>query len=204
MIIAGLGNPGEKYSDTRHNAGFWAADAVAQKFRGNFDHKAHQALICNFKFHGEKHLLIKPQTYMNLSGEALAGILLETETNPENLLVITDDINLPTGRIRLRASGSDGGHNGLKSIINHLGKGFWRLRIGVGQPANDDENGHSILVDHFLGSISDEENQIFRDILREIPDICALWLMGMGNKAMTRYNGFNFKKSPEDNKDSEK
>jgi PTH1 family peptidyl-tRNA hydrolase len=141
---------------------------------------------------------------MNLSGEALAGILLETETNPENLLVITDDINLPTGRIRLRASGSDGGHNGLKSIINHLGKGFWRLRIGVGQPANDDENGHSILVDHVLGSISDEENQIFRDILREIPDICALWLMGMGNKAMTRYNGFNFKKSPEDNKDSEK
>ncbi|MGM0598224.1 MAG: aminoacyl-tRNA hydrolase [Candidatus Rifleibacteriota bacterium] len=204
MIIAGLGNPGEKYQSTRHNAGFWAVDSVAQKFRGSFDHKAHQSLICNFQFHGDKHLLIKPQTYMNLSGEALAGILLETDTNPDNLLVITDDINLPTGRIRLRASGSDGGHNGLKSIINHLGKGFWRLRIGVGQPRDEDESGHSILVDHVLGSITEEEEKIFEDIVQEIPDICALWLMGMGNKAMTRYNGFNFKKSPEDLKGSDK
>ena len=195
MIIAGLGNPGEKYQNTRHNAGFWAADAVAQKFRGKFDHKALQSLICNFQFHGDKHLLIKPQTYMNLSGEALAGIMLETETEPSNLLVIIDDINLPTGRIRLRASGSDGGHNGLKSIINHLGKKFWRLRIGVGQPQKEDEDGHSILVDHVLGSITSEEEKIFQAILKEIPDICALWLMGMGNKAMTSYNGIDFKDS---------
>jgi PTH1 family peptidyl-tRNA hydrolase len=195
MIIAGLGNPGKQYERTRHNAGFWAVDAIAEKFRGEFDHKAHQALICNLQFHGRPHILVKPQTYMNLSGESISGIMIETETSPDNLLVITDDINLPIGRIRLRASGSDGGHNGLKSIINHIGKGFWRLRIGVGLPVNeeeDDDDSHAQLVEHVLGSVSKEENEIFAAINKEMPELAALWLMGMGNKAMTRYNGAVF------------
>lgn len=199
MIIAGLGNPGQEYERTRHNAGFWAVEAIAQKFRGSFDHKAHQALICNLQFHGNQHTLVKPQTFMNLSGESISGIMLETETPPENLLVITDDINLPMGRIRLRSAGSDGGHNGLKSIISHIGKGFWRLRIGVNLPAEENEDGHLQLVEHVLGAISEEEKKIFSAICGEIPDLAALWLMEMGNKAMTRYNGVNFceEKKPE-------
>jgi PTH1 family peptidyl-tRNA hydrolase len=193
MIIAGLGNPGKQYENTRHNAGFWAIDAVAQKFRGEFDQTAFNAVYGSINFHGQVHLLVKPQTFMNLSGEAISAFMLETDTPPEKLLVITDDINLPIGRIRLRASGSDGGHNGLKSIINHIGKSFWRLRIGVGQPvSNSDESPHS-LVEHVLGSVSEEEKNILTRICEEIPDIAALWFMEMGNKAMTSYNGINFR-----------
>ncbi|GAB4279088.1 MAG: aminoacyl-tRNA hydrolase [Candidatus Rifleibacteriota bacterium] len=199
MIIAGLGNPGPSYEKTRHNAGFWAIDAIAEKFRGNFSIKAHRSLICKLSFHNIPCILIKPQTYMNLSGEAISGLMIETECPPQNLLVITDDINLPIGRIRLRASGSDGGHNGLKSIISHIGKSFWRLRIGVGQPKvethSEDqttERDHLMLVEHVLGSISEKEEKIFRRICSEMPEIAALWLMGMGNKAMTKYNGMDF------------
>lgn len=192
MIIAGLGNPGKEYENTRHNAGFWAVDAIAEKFHGKFSQKAYQALICNLQFHGTQHLLVKPQTYMNLSGEAISAIMLETETLPENLLVLSDDINLPIGRLRLRASGSDGGHNGLKSIISHVGKGFWRLRIGVGQPQEPGQPPHAQLVDHVLGTISKEEQAVFAAINQAIPELAALWLMGMGNKAMTSFNGIDF------------
>lgn len=198
MIIAGLGNPGPKYEHTRHNAGFWAADAIADKFNCSFANKAYNALYANLSFHGKKHLLVKPQTYMNLSGEAISAIMIETELPPDKLLVIADDINLPTGRIRLRSAGSDGGHNGLKSIINHLGKGFWRLRIGVGQPKPEDDEPHSQLVEHVLGSISEDEQKIFNDICAAIPDLAALWLMDMGNKAMTQFNGIDFSKTAEE------
>jgi PTH1 family peptidyl-tRNA hydrolase len=194
MIIAGLGNPGAKYENTRHNAGFRAADAIADKFNCSFDNKAYNALYANLSFHGKKHLLVKPQTYMNLSGETISAIMLETELSPDKLLVIADDINLPIGRIRLRSAGSDGGHNGLKSIINHIGKGFWRLRIGVGQPRSEEEEPHSQLVEHVLGSISKDEQKIFSDICTAIPDLAALWLMDMGNKAMTQFNGVDFRK----------
>ncbi len=192
MIIAGLGNPGKEYENTRHNAGFWAIEAIAQKFRAAFGPKRHQAFVCQLQFHGAQHLLLKPQTFMNLSGEAISAIMIETGTTPEELLVITDDINLPVGRIRLRSSGSDGGHNGLKSIINHIGKGFWRLRIGVGLPVTPDSDQHLHLVDHVLGSISDDETKIFTRINSVVPELAALWLMGMGNKAMTSYNGIDF------------
>lgn len=192
MIIAGLGNPGKEYENTRHNAGFWAVDAIADKFHASFSKKAFQALVCDLQFHGARHFLVKPQTYMNLSGEAISAVMLDTETPPDQLLVITDDINLPTGKVRLRASGSDGGHNGLKSIINHIGKSFWRLRIGVGQPLEPGESAHCQLVDHVLGSVCPEEMQIFARINQAVPELAALWLMGMGNKAMTSFNGLDF------------
>ncbi|MDD3146901.1 MAG: aminoacyl-tRNA hydrolase [Candidatus Riflebacteria bacterium] len=192
MIIAGLGNPGPEYATTRHNAGFWAADVIADKFRATFSPGRHQSLLGEFTFHGDNHLLIKPQTFMNLSGESVSGIMLDNSLQPQDLLVIVDDINLPTGRIRIRASGSDGGHNGLKSIINHIGRNFWRLRIGVGQPADENPDPHSNLVSHVLGTISAKEEKIFKLVLAEIPDIAALWLLGMGNKAMTKFNGIDF------------
>lgn len=192
MIIAGLGNPGQEYANTRHNAGFWAADAIAAKFRTIFAMGKHQALLGELNLHGEKHFLLKPQTYMNLSGEAISGLMLDYEMHPQDLLVIVDDINLPTGKVRMRSSGSDGGHNGLKSIINHIGRNFWRLRIGVGQPINVDDDSHGNLVSHVLGAISTKEFEIYRLVLEEIPDIAAMWLLGMGNKAMTKFNGIDF------------
>ena len=138
MIIAGLGNPGKEYEKTRHNLGFLAADAIAEKFRVNISEKKYEALTGILNFHGHTHLLMKPQTYMNLSGESLSTAMLDLKIEPENLLVLVDDISLPIGKIRLRPSGSDGGHNGLKSVIQHTGKKFWRLRIGVGAPENPD------------------------------------------------------------------
>ena len=197
MIIAGLGNPGNEYADTRHNAGFWAADAIAAKFRVHFNQKQHQAITGDLLLHGQTHLLAKPQTYMNLSGESVSGLLITHNIEPTELLVIVDDINLPAGRIRMRSSGSDGGHNGLKSVINHIGHNFWRLRIGVGQPCNERDDPHGKLISHVLGSISEREKEIFSLVLQEIPDMAAMWLLGMGNKAMTRYNGIDFTTKPD-------
>ena len=192
MIIAGLGNPGKEYENTRHNAGFWAADAIADKFRVDLSQRQHQAFTGQLILHGQTHLLVKPQTYMNLSGEAIAGVIIDNNLSPEELLVIIDDINLPAGRIRMRACGSDGGHNGLKSIINHIGRNFWRLRIGVGQPVAKEDAAHTTLVSHVLGTVSPEEMAVFRLVIAAIPEMAALWLLGMGNKAMTRYNGIDF------------
>ncbi len=195
MIIAGLGNPGSEYANTRHNAGFWAADAIAAKFRSTFSPGKHQSMLGELTLHGQTHLLVKPQTYMNLSGEAISGLLLDFGLAPQDLLVIVDDINLPTGRIRMRSSGSDGGHNGLKSIISHIGHNFWRLRIGVGQPLSANEDQHLNLVSHVLGAVSPRELEIYRLVLNDMPDIAAMWLLGMGNKAMTRFNGIDFSSS---------
>ncbi len=198
MIITGLGNPGKEYENTRHNAGFWAIDSIARKFRVPVETKSHQALAGSFIFNDKNCMLVKPQTYMNLSGESVSGLMLEMSLDPEQLLVITDDINLPTGRIRLRSSGSDGGHNGLKSIISHIGKNFWRLRIGIGAPLTDSETEeHTTLVSHVLGSISPFETEVFCRIMSEIPDITALWLKDMGGQAMTKFNGKNYCLSPE-------
>lgn len=192
MIIAGLGNPGKEYSETRHNAGFWAADAIADKFRVKLNNQSYQALSGELVLHGQSHILVKPQTYMNLSGESISGLMIENSCEPSDLLVIVDDINLPLGRIRIRSAGSDGGHNGLKSIISHVGRNFWRMRIGVGQPLSDTNDPHECLVSHVLGSVSASDKKIFQNLLREIPDIAAMWLLGMGNSAMTRFNGRDF------------
>lgn len=192
MLIAGLGNPGREYEYTRHNAGFWAANAIASHFRVEFEQSRYRALISKFQFNEQSHLLVKPMTYMNLSGEVISELMLEHSIPSSELLVLADDINIPTGRIRIRPSGSDGGHNGLRSIISHTGTNFWRLRIGVGQPLPSDLKGHESLISHVLGNISNNETKIFEKILSEISKIIALWLMGMGNRAMTSYNGLDF------------
>jgi len=192
MIIAGLGNPGKEYENTRHNVGFLAIEALAGRFRAKFDRMSNRALVASFSFKGEAHLLAKPQTYMNLSGDAIAGLLNSESHTPSQLLVVVDDINLPVGKIRLRSSGCDGGHNGLKSIIGYIGIDFWRLRIGVGLPKSDSNDESRDLVNHVLGPPANDEKEILDRVISDIPDLVAMILLGMGGKAMSRYNGKNY------------
>lgn len=192
MIIAGLGNPGKEYEFTRHNAGFWAVDFLAHKLRAELRGDKYNSQTGEFSYKGNTHLLVKPLTFMNLSGDAVAPLMRRENVTPKELLVIVDDISLPIGRVRLRQSGSDGGHNGLKSIISHIGEGFWRLRIGVGQPANAEFTAHRQLVAHVLGEISDAEGAIFAKVLEDLPKLVRMWLMGMGSKAMSQFNPLNY------------
>jgi PTH1 family peptidyl-tRNA hydrolase len=153
-IIAGLGNPGSKYAHTRHNAGFEAIDRLAEKCRIDVDTKKFQALCGAGYIEGQKVLLLKPQTYMNLSGESLRAACDFYKIDPEEeLIVLYDDISLEPGQLRIRKKGSAGGHNGIKSIIAHLGtQVFKRVKIGVGEkPAGYD------LADYVLGHFSKED-----------------------------------------------
>ena len=137
-IIAGLGNPGKKYENTRHNMGFLVLDAFAQRHGIKVSKIKHKALTGEGFIAGKKVLLVKPQTYMNLSGESLREVMEYYKVPIENLIVIYDDISLPAGHIRIRAKGSAGGHNGMKSIITHLGtENFRRIRIGIGEKPVD-------------------------------------------------------------------
>ena len=133
FVIAGLGNPGKEYAGTRHNVGFGALDELADKYRISVDTGKHKALIGKGIIEGEKVILVKPLTYMNLSGDSLREVLDYYKLPPERLLVIYDDINLDVGQLRIREKGSAGGHNGMKSIIARVGSdAFPRIRVGVG------------------------------------------------------------------------
>jgi len=134
-IIAGLGNPEEKYERTLHNAGFWFVDALAHKYGGNFRYeKKFDADICRIILHGDDVWLVKPQSYMNLSGKPVRGMLDYYRLRATELLVAHDEIDLPPGTVRLKKGGGHGGHNGLRDVIQHCGGDFIRLRIGVGHP----------------------------------------------------------------------
>ena len=152
FIIAGLGNPDEKYQGTRHNVGFDVVDRLAEKYQIAVDTKKHRALIGKGVIEGQKVLLVKPQTYMNLSGESIRSIVEYYKIDPEEeLLVIYDDISLEPGVLRLRTKGSAGGHNGMKSIIKHLGGDtFPRIRVGIGGEKHPGQD----LADYVLGHCS--------------------------------------------------
>jgi len=186
LIIAGLGNPGREYEETRHNVGFWAIEFLGKHFKVGFTRKDHHSLLGEFTFKGDKHFLLKPQTFMNLSGEAVWSILAENKLPSTELLTIIDDVNLPVGKIRLRPSGTAGGHNGLKSIIGRIGEDFWRLRIGVGKPTSSD------LVDFVLAEMEPREREIIQKIFEDLPEFVVLLLMGKGERAMSKFNGRNY------------
>ena len=134
-IIAGLGNPEEKYERTLHNAGFWFVDALARKYGGSFRHeKKFDADYCRISLHGEDVWLVKPQSYMNCSGQPIRGMLDYYRLRTSELLVAHDEIDLPPGTVRLKEGGGHGGHNGLRDIIRHCSNDFLRLRFGVGHP----------------------------------------------------------------------
>ena len=147
-LIAGLGNPGIKYQNNRHNAGFWFIDYLADTHQAQF--KAHTKLksaICNITLSGRLVRLVKPNMFMNVSGQALAAVVHFYKLNMEQVLVVHDEIDFETAKIRIKYGGGHGGHNGLLDIIRHLGKDFWRLRIGVGHPGSKDKVASYVLAD---------------------------------------------------------
>jgi len=152
-LIVGLGNPGPQYRDTRHNAGFMVADALAARWGVDQWREQHRALTASVRVGAEAVLLAKPMTFMNLSGEAVSGLARFYRVEPADVLVIVDEVALPLGRLRARPEGSAGGHNGLKSVIQHLGTtAFPRLRVGVGRG-----DARRDLADHVLGRFEPSE-----------------------------------------------
>lgn len=187
-VIAGLGNPDKKYEKTRHNVGFDVIDMMAKKYNIELTDRKHKALCGSGYIAGQKVLLVKPQTYMNLSGESIQAILNFYKLDAESeLLVIFDDISLAPGRIRVRAKGSAGGHNGIKNIIAMTGtQGFARIKVGVGEkPAGWD------LADYVLGRFSKEERALVEDAFADAIEATEMILMDDLDGAMNKFNGKN-------------
>lgn len=188
FVIVGLGNPGKKYENTRHNAGFISIDALADKYGISISEKKHKALCGSGVIEGNKVLLVKPQTFMNLSGESVRSVMDFYKIDPEeDMLVIYDDISLAPGNIRIRKKGSAGGHNGIKSIIAHAGtQNFMRIKVGVGEkPSGWD------LADYVLGHFSEEDNAKLKEVMPDVLQAATLMVQGDVDKAM---NDFNAKK----------
>lgn len=184
-IIAGLGNPGKDYENTRHNAGFMAIDLIAQKYNTRADKFKYNALYNNIVIDGKKVILLKPQTYMNLSGQSIKEVAYFYNISIENILVIFDDISLDIGKMRIRRKGSSGGHNGVKSIINCMGTDkFPRIKIGIGQKSNPNWD----LADWVLSKFTNNEikalNPIFNNTLQAVEMIVSNNMQD----AMNKYN----------------
>ena len=186
FVIVGLGNPGKKYENTRHNAGFIALDALADKYGISISEKKHKALCGSGVIEGNKVLLVKPQTFMNLSGESVRSVMDFYKIDPEeDMLIIYDDISLAPGNIRIRKKGSAGGHNGIKNIILHTGgQKFPRVRVGVGEkPAEFD------LADYVLGHFSKEDQKLMDEAFKEAGDAVVEIMTAGIDSAMNKFNG---------------
>jgi peptidyl-tRNA hydrolase, PTH1 family len=184
-LIVGLGNPGREYAATRHNIGFMVVDRLAHKLGLAVEKKKFNALLGQGQIRSEKVLLAKPQTYMNLSGEAVTALLNWYKLEPADLIVVFDDLDLPPGKLRIRPEGSSGGHKGMESIILALGTdGFPRLRIGVGRPEIPDFDS----ADYVLSRLTAGEVKIFEEAVNLAVDaICCLVGEGL-ETAMNEYN----------------
>jgi len=183
-LIAGLGNPTKEYDGTRHNAGFEVIDYIAGKLGVSVKEKKHKGLIACGVFNGEKILLLKPQTYMNLSGESIRAAADFYKLELEDIVVISDDITLPLGQLRIRLKGSAGGHNGLKNIILHLGSDdFARVKVGVGEEERKGE-----LRDYVLGHFSKDEKDIIAEEIKKAGEAALMLATGSREEAMNLYN----------------
>lgn len=185
FVIVGLGNPTAQYEGTRHNAGFDVIDVLAEKYNISVDARKCRAFCGKGVIAGQKVLLVKPQTYMNLSGESVGGIVNYYKIDPESdLLVIYDDISLDVGQLRIRKKGSAGGHNGIKSIIAHLGTTvFPRIKVGVGEkPKNYD------LADYVLGHFSKQERELMEEGYEHASDAVEQIVQGEIEVAMNVFN----------------
>jgi peptidyl-tRNA hydrolase, PTH1 family len=186
QLIVGLGNPGIKYAQTRHNVGFDVVDLLAKRWQiGLSDRKQFQGIYGEgIGANNTKIRLLKPQTFMNLSGQSVRATIDWFKLTPESVLVVYDDLDLPLGKIRLRLSGSAGGHNGMKSIISHLGtQKFPRVRLGIGQSTGEKDT-----IAHVLGKFSKAETVVVDEVIYLVNDAIEMSLKQGVEKAMSLYN----------------
>lgn len=183
-LIVGLGNPGKEYAGTRHNIGFEAVDYIADKYNIELNRIKFKGIFGEGMINGKKVILLKPTTYMNLSGESIREVVNFYKISNEDIIVIYDDISLEVGRLRIREKGSHGGHNGIKSIIANLSTDvFPRVKIGVGGPKGD-------LVSHVLGKFSNSEIEILRETIIATSEAVSTMITKDTNEAMNKFNGF--------------
>ena len=185
-LIVGLGNPGAEYAKTRHNAGFLLAEKLAAQWQAGWNHeRKFAARMAKAGHGGKKVLLCEPQTFMNLSGEAVAAVQQFYQLPLADILVVVDDADLPLGEIRLRPGGGSGGHHGLESVAQHLGsKAYARLRIGIGR-----KNEARQITGHVLGKFDADENAVLEMVLERAASQVECWLTAGLQKAMSQFNG---------------
>lgn len=185
FIIAGLGNPTKQYEGTRHNVGFDVIDTIADKYNISVTERKGRAFCGKGIIAGQKVLLVKPQTYMNLSGESIRSLVDFYKIDPETeFLVVFDDVSLDVGQLRIRKKGSAGGHNGIKSIISRLGtQNFRRIKIGVGEKPKEYD-----LADYVLGHFSKDERELLQDAYKNAAEAVELILQDEIETAMNRFN----------------
>ncbi|WP_195989012.1 aminoacyl-tRNA hydrolase [Clostridium sp. D53t1_180928_C8] len=185
FLIVGLGNPGKEYDGTRHNIGFAAVDYIADKYNIELNRIKFKGVFGEGFIEGKKVILLKPTTYMNLSGESIREVINFYKISNEEVIVMYDDISLEVGRLRIREKGSHGGHNGIKSIIANLGTDvFPRIKIGVGAPKGN-------LVSHVLGKFSEDEIEVLRETIKASADAVSIMMKSDTKEAMNKLNGFN-------------
>ena len=185
-LIVGLGNPGSKYWNTRHNVGYAAMDALAEALHARVDRVKFQGLTGTAEYQGHKLILLKPTTYMNLSGRSVAAAAKFYRIPAERILVMSDDVSLDPGRLRVRKSGSAGGHNGLKSIISSLGsQEFPRIRIGVGEKPHPDYD----LADWVLSTFPYDQREAMSEVYRRAAEAACVIVTEGCDAAMNRFNG---------------
>lgn len=182
-IVAGLGNPGFRYRRTRHNAGYLALKVLSQKYRIGIRKKGFNGIYGLGRIEGQEVMLFEPLTYVNLSGEAVSAVCSSKLDSMDELLVVSDDVNLPLGSIRLRESGSPGGHNGLKSIVDKMGPDFARLRIGIGTDREIPD-----MSSYVLSPFPRPERGILEEALERAAECVEIWLKTGVKEAMSRCN----------------
>jgi PTH1 family peptidyl-tRNA hydrolase len=196
-LVIGLGNPGREYERTRHNMGFLTLDLLANKFDIDIAKSFKHALIGEGRVNNQKVVLAKPQTFMNLSGNSVSELISWYKCEPNELIVIYDDVDLPLGNIRIRERGSSGSHNGMRSIIYQLGyDDFLRVRVGIGKP-----EGELNMVSHVLGKPKDDELEVLLDSLKAAANAVEMILSGELSKAQELYNKKPKKPKPTDSKE---
>lgn len=185
FLIVGLGNPGKEYDGTRHNIGFAAIDYIADKYNIELNRVKFKGVFGEGFIDNKKVILLKPTTYMNLSGESIREVINFYKISNEEIIVLYDDISLEVGRLRIREKGSHGGHNGIKSIIANLGTDvFPRVKIGVGTPKGN-------LVSHVLGKFDNEEVEILKETIKASSEATSIIIKSDIKSAMNKLNGFN-------------
>jgi len=171
-LLVGLGNPGTEYAKTRHNMGYKAVDEIVRRFCFDPFKSEHKGLLARGAIDGEKCLILKPETYMNLSGESVQSVMTFYKISPEDVIVFHDDLDLPVGKVKVKIAGGSGGHNGIKNIDSHIGQNYMRVRIGI------DKNKMIDTADYVLGKPSSDEQKILNTLFEKMAENIPLLLKG--------------------------